>query len=540
MRIRVLGPMIVAAKDDLRLRDRAVLGVLVVRASSYVTMDELADAVWGENPPATSRKVVQGAVVRLRRELGDGAITTREGGYVLRLRADDLDADRFTTLIDTARSALEAGDPRAALEHTEDALRLWRGDPFPELPDWSPAQAEARRLSGLREAGEDLQVEASLLSGRTTAASALAETLISATPYREGRWALLARAQYAAGRQADALATIQTLRKTLAEDLGIDPSAEITALETAMLRQNPSLDLPSSVASGRWLFSRTGRVVAAALAVATIVGVGVGVGVAVSQQRRAHRADQQTTAARDGTEAIRLGEAASTRKDPSVAFALAAEALSLDDSEAVRRRVLSTFGNFPDLLSTGVPPAAAWPKTSSTVTSPDGRTRATAHPAAIQLSEDGHPTRRLITPTNDPTALTFSPDGRYLVAGMSEPGFAPSGASVLWDVETGEEVARFDSGEGAVRAHVFAPDGSSLWSLGADGIHQWDLTSSHALVRTHGGDPVMFRAGDLVLSIADASVDSWITHACDLAGRALTPVEWREYVGDRPYAPTCR
>jgi hypothetical protein len=50
----------------------------------------------------------------------------------------------------------------------------------------------------------------------------------------------------------------------------------------------------------------------------------------------------------------------------------------------------------------------------------------------------------------------------------------------------------------------------------------------------------MFRAGDVVFSIVDPSVRSWIADACDLAGRPLTPVEWREYVGDRPYAPTCR
>jgi hypothetical protein len=116
-----------------------------------------------------------------------------------------------------------------------------------------------------------------------------------------------------------------------------------------------------------------------------------------------------------------------------------------------------------------------------------------------------------VTPTNDPTALAFSPDGRYLVAGMSGLGFAPTGSSVVWDVETGTEVARFDSGEGAVRAHVFAGDGSSVWSLGDDGIHQWDLIASHALARTGDGDPVMFRAGDVVLSsrLIEGQFPSW-------------------------------
>lgn len=54
------------------------------------------------------------------------------------------------------------------------------------------------------------------------------------------------------------------------------------------------------------------------------------------------------------------------------------------------------------------------------------------------------------------------------------------------------------------------------------------------------GDPVMFRAGGLTLSMRDPSVARWITYRCGLAGRPLTPVEWQEYVDDRPYAPTCR
>jgi hypothetical protein len=272
------------------------------------------------------------------------------------------------------------------------------------------------------------------------------------------------------------------------------------------------------------------------LVVVTVVGVGG----ALHQRQRAHHAATEAAAARNTTEAVRLGELASTERNPSVALALAAEALSMDDSVAVRARALSTLGNFSDLLSTGVPPAEAWPAESSVAASPDGRTTATAHAAAILLETNGTATHRLVTPTDHPTALTFSSDGRYLAAGMSERGFAPTGSTVVWDVASGAEVAAFDSGDGAVHAHVFAPDGSSIWSNGDDGVHQWDLTASHALVRTAAGDPVAFRAGDLVLAIGDDSVTPWIEYACALAGRPLTAVEWRQHVGDRPYAPTCR
>jgi DNA-binding SARP family transcriptional activator len=536
MQIRVLGPMVVGGRDDLQLRDRAVLGVLVVRAGSYVSMGELAEAIWGERPPATYKKVVQGCVVRLRRELGEQAISTHEGGYAVSVAAEDVDCGRFEALVEAAVAAIEQGDPRRAVAAAGDAMDLWRGDPYPELPEWPPAEAEVQRLCELREMVEDVQVQGMLLSGRAAAAAARGQSLAATTPYREARWALVARAQYAMGRQADALTTLRTLRTTLSDDLGIDPSPEVAALETAMLRQDPSLRLPSAVSSGRWLFSRTGRIVAAVLVVATIGGIGV----ALHQRQRAENASSQAAAARDAAQAVRLGELASTQANPSVALGLAAQALSIDDSAAVRSRVLNTLGNFSDLLSTGVAPPTVWPQQSSMAVSPDGKTVATPHAAAIQLAKDGRPTHRLLTPTDNPTALAFSADGRYLAAGMSELGFAPTGSTVVWDVSTGAQVAVFDSGDGAVQAHVFAPDGSSIWSYGDDGIHQWDLTASHALARTDEGDPVTFRAGDRVFTISDDSAAPWIAYACALAGRPLTPVEWRTYAGDRPYAPTCR
>jgi hypothetical protein len=123
---------------------------------------------------------------------------------------------------------------------------------------------------------------------------------------------------------------------------------------------------------------------------------------------------------------------------------------------------------------------------------------------------------------------------------MSELGFPGTGSTIVWDVASGTEVAVFDSGEGAVRSHVFAPDSSSVWSYGDDGVHHWDLTGSNALARTADGGPVAFRAGDLLFTMSDPTVEAWIEYACGLAGRPLTAVEWREYVGDRPYSTTCR
>jgi DNA-binding SARP family transcriptional activator len=534
MRIRALGTMLVGAGDT-SLRDRAVLGVLLVRSGSRASMDEVAEAIWGDRPPTTHRKVVQGAIVRLRKELGEEAISTVDGGYRLDLATDEIDVDRFERLIDAAESALAEGEARAALRDARAALDLWRGDPYQELPGWPPAEAEAQRLTERRMSAEDVEIESLLLSGRCDPAVARAQSLISSTPYREGRWALLARAQYASGRQADALETIRTLRTTLQDDLGVDPSREIVSLESAMLRQDPSLDLPSAVASGRWLFSRTGKVVAAARVFATLLGAGV----ALDQRRRAGDAAARATAAQATSEALRLGELASTQTSPTLALALAAQALALDDSTAVRARALTTYGNFAHLISTGRPPPGGWPAESTVAVSPDGSMRATARNASIELVVAGRTTRRLITPGDHPTALTFSPDGQYLAAGMSQLGFPTTGATVVWNTTSGTQVAAFDSGDGAVRAHVFSADDTSIWSFGDDGIHQWDLTGSQSLVRTAHGEPVAFVSDSVVLSIGDDSVRPWIAYACRLAGRPLTTEEWRGVVGDRPYAPTC-
>ena len=94
-------------------------------------------------------------------------------------------------------------------------------------------------------------MEALLLSGHAAAAAVRAEAQATATPYREERWGLLARAQYAAGRQADALATIRTLRRTLGDELGIDPSPEIAPLWVAVPESMVSVSgLPVVVVCG--------------------------------------------------------------------------------------------------------------------------------------------------------------------------------------------------------------------------------------------------------------------------------------------------
>lgn len=246
MDITVLGPLTVDGNGNLGRRDRVVLAVLASRPGLQVTPDTLVDALWGDAPPASATKNLQGCVVRLRRLLGPEGIATSTYGYSLTLAPDDVDAWRFQRLVERARELLALGEPDRASYQLGQALDLWRGDPFVDLEAWPPAGPVVRRLGELRQEAEELNAEAGLAAGRVTEVLATCQTLVREAPLREQRWALLARAQYQAGQQADALRTIHHLKGVLARQLGIDPSPDLIALEQAILQQDPDLAVPES------------------------------------------------------------------------------------------------------------------------------------------------------------------------------------------------------------------------------------------------------------------------------------------------------
>lgn len=247
MRVGVLGPVTVDEDDAVRSRrDRVVLAALAVNAGSMVTTDELSHALWGDEPPASSTKIVQGCVVRLRRLLGADAIETAAGGYRLVVAPDDIDAHRFERMVRRAEELLALDEPDPATHTLDEALRLWRGPAFADLEDWDPGRVERERLEELRRDAEDLRVDAQLRAGRHRQTLTRARRLVAAAPLRERRWALLARAQYQTGRQADALQTLHRARVMLSTELGIDPGPQLTALQERILRQDPRLLVPAA------------------------------------------------------------------------------------------------------------------------------------------------------------------------------------------------------------------------------------------------------------------------------------------------------
>jgi WD40 repeat protein/DNA-binding SARP family transcriptional activator len=211
-----------------------------------VSADQLSDALWGERPPASAAKILQGCVVRIRKVLGPEAVQTSSHGYALHLPAEDVDSLRFEDQVGRARELLTLGEADRAAYLLTDALALWHGEAFADLESWEPAVAASTRLSELRlEAGE-LRVDALLRAGRYREVLSEARVLVRAAPLREQRWVLLARAQYQSGQQGEALRTIHQLKEVLAEHLGIDPGPDVVALETSILRQDTSLLVPDA------------------------------------------------------------------------------------------------------------------------------------------------------------------------------------------------------------------------------------------------------------------------------------------------------
>jgi len=237
---RLLGPLeAVAAGESLPLggpKQRALLALLLIHANEVVSVDTLIEELWGESPPRTAPAYIQNCVSRLRKALGPELLETRPPGYVLKVEPHTIDARRFEQLTQDARDA-EARERAAGLR---EALQLWRGAPLADLAFESFAQTEARRLEELRLAALEDRIEAELELGMHAELVGELEALARENAARERLRRLQMLALYRAGRQVDALAAYQEARLAL-DELGLEPSDELRALERMILVHDPSL-----------------------------------------------------------------------------------------------------------------------------------------------------------------------------------------------------------------------------------------------------------------------------------------------------------
>jgi DNA-binding SARP family transcriptional activator len=242
VRFRILGPLEVwsgQAWSGISARKwRALLATLLLNPGQAVSTDRLIDEVWGEKPPARATNLVAVYVLKLRRAIGDPdgrVLVTRAPGYQLLLGPGDLDADLFAGLVTDGRQALAAGDADRASALLTDALGLYRGQPLADVPSSELVLAAAAHLEESRVIALSLRIGAEIECGR--AAGVVAELRRLTTDYslREELWALLMRALYAAGRQAEALAAYEQARKVIADQLGVDPGSELRRLHQQIL-----------------------------------------------------------------------------------------------------------------------------------------------------------------------------------------------------------------------------------------------------------------------------------------------------------------
>jgi predicted ATPase/DNA-binding SARP family transcriptional activator len=258
--IAVLGPMAVVGADGTPVSVRSrrqglLLAVLVIKLGRVAAADELVDALWGDELPDHPTAALQSQVFRLRRQLAPAgcAVETDAVGYRLRCPPEHVDAARFEARLAQARR--EAPDPAVAAATLDQALGLWRGWAYLEVADHEAVRAEAARLEELRAEAEETRAHLLLALGRTAEAARAMERLRGEHPFRERPVAIQMRALAREGRHVEALRAFDGFRRTLAEELGLDPSAELRALEDEVLRgsapSTPRIGLPGNTLVGR-------------------------------------------------------------------------------------------------------------------------------------------------------------------------------------------------------------------------------------------------------------------------------------------------
>ncbi|MEV4254529.1 AfsR/SARP family transcriptional regulator [Spirillospora sp. NPDC049652] len=245
MRYRVLGPLDVQGPEGpvaLSPKLRDLLATLLCHAGRPVSPGRLADVLWTGRPPGAATATLRGYVHHLRRALGPGRLASHPAGYVLHVAAGELDAAEFTAAVGRGRDAWTAGRPREAAEAFETALALWRGGTaYEEQDHLAPVHQEALRLGELRSSAVEESLDARLALGCDADLIGRLRHLVRLTPLCERPRARLALALYRTGRTAEALEVCRQGRHLLAEELGLDPGPELTALEAAILCHDPAL-----------------------------------------------------------------------------------------------------------------------------------------------------------------------------------------------------------------------------------------------------------------------------------------------------------
>jgi len=238
-------------------RQQAVLGILAMRANRVISRGELVDAVWGQDPPASAEGGIYTYVAGLRRIIephrslrGPGRVLISSGaGYVLHLVPGQPDAVSFEQHLGRARQLRKGGDAVGAAAELNSALGLWRGVAFAGVP--GPfAETERVRLGELRSTAAEDQADVLLWLGRHEEVVPDLTAMVADHPLRERMRGLLMIALHRSGRPAEALRVFQEGRRLLAEELGIDPGADLSRIHQQVLTADPALSAATAPDEG--------------------------------------------------------------------------------------------------------------------------------------------------------------------------------------------------------------------------------------------------------------------------------------------------
>lgn len=250
MEAAILSPLTLIGRSRLPVggtKVRAILALLALNVGSVVSCQDLADELWDDRPPRTTKNTLQAHIARLRRLLGDAGrpdvLQTVNQGYLLDLSPGAIDAERFHRLASSGAQRV-ADHPQVAVEHLEQALRLWRGRVLLDTGPGARCRSAALWLNDSRIAAYEKLMAARPALGDERAVASELESLAAQHPLREGLHDLLMLALCRADRQADAIGVFHRLRQRLRDDPGLRPGLQVQRRYRTILEQDPALTTP--------------------------------------------------------------------------------------------------------------------------------------------------------------------------------------------------------------------------------------------------------------------------------------------------------
>jgi DNA-binding SARP family transcriptional activator len=252
MEINILGPLELRDGDSAWIprgpKVRKLLAALALRPGEVVDIATLAEELWDDSPPATMTATIRSHVYHLRLMLAGESglpraadlISTEPTGYRLRAAADQIDAVRFERLVSHGRMLLERGEPTEASGRLRQALSLWRGPALVDVACGRVLDGHVTRLAEARLRATELRLEADLRLGRHRDLVPELRGLVAAHPLNESLHARLIETLRRSGRRAEALTAFTDLRRTLASELGVEPSPELRMLHQTILANEPA------------------------------------------------------------------------------------------------------------------------------------------------------------------------------------------------------------------------------------------------------------------------------------------------------------